>query len=108
MMSRILGAPFGGMMRGGNQGLESETLSLITPPNFIGGGGSCLPSMVVVALGEPGSPVICTWVRTEGATAMTAAATIPQRKICLADFIGICSDCCYSPTHLSKRNLVCL
>ena len=32
---------------------------MITPPNFGSGGGSCLPSMVVVALGEPGVPVVC-------------------------------------------------
>jgi hypothetical protein len=31
---------------------------LITPPNFGSGAGSCLPLMVVVALGEPGTPVI--------------------------------------------------
>jgi hypothetical protein len=29
-------------------------LSLTTPPNFGGGGGSCFASIVVVALGEPG------------------------------------------------------
>ena len=69
--------------------VDSEAFSLITPPNVGSGGGSCLPSIVVVAPGEPGSPVVCTWAREEGATAMTAAANIPQRKICLADFIGI-------------------
>jgi hypothetical protein len=36
---------------------------LITPPNVGSGGGSCLPVMVVVALGEPGVPVIC-WAAT--------------------------------------------
>jgi hypothetical protein len=39
--------------------LESAALSLITPPNGIGGGGSCFPSSVTVALAEPGTPVIC-------------------------------------------------
>jgi hypothetical protein len=32
-------------------------------PNGIGGGGSCFPSSVTVALAEPGTPVIC-WART--------------------------------------------
>jgi hypothetical protein len=32
---------------------------LITPPNFGSGGGSCLPLIVVVALGEPSTPVTC-------------------------------------------------
>jgi hypothetical protein len=36
---------------------------LITPPNFGGGGGSYFPSSVMVALGEPGTPMIC-WART--------------------------------------------
>src|SRR5271154_459683 len=59
MMSRILGAPLGGTIRGAHQGLESLTLSLITPPNCGGGDGSCFPPIVVVALGEPNSPVTC-------------------------------------------------
>src|SRR5208282_4390147 len=63
MMRTMLGAPLGGTTRGGHHGVESLALSLITPPNFIGGGGSCFPSSVTVALGEPGTPVIC-WART--------------------------------------------
>src|SRR5713226_2335758 len=59
MMSSTLGAPFGGTRRGGHHGCESLALSLMTPPNFGGGGGSCLPSIVIVALGEPGVPFIC-------------------------------------------------
>jgi hypothetical protein len=39
--------------------LESLALSLIVPPNGSGGGGSCFPSSVMVALGEPDSPLIC-------------------------------------------------
>ena len=58
MMSRTFGAPFGGTMRGGHQGVDSEAFSLITPPNVGSGGGSCVPSIVVVAVGEPGVPVI--------------------------------------------------
>ena len=63
MMSRMLGAPLGGTTRGGQYGVESLASSLITPPNGNGGGGSCLPSMVVVALGEPGVPLI-SWALT--------------------------------------------
>src|SRR6266513_1067057 len=59
MIRRTLGAPLGGTIRGGHHVLESFALSLITPPNFAGGGGSCFPSIVVVALGEPGTPVTC-------------------------------------------------
>jgi hypothetical protein len=54
-----LEAPFGGTTRGAHQAFDSEAFSLITPPNFDGGGGSCFPSIVVVAPGEPGVPVTC-------------------------------------------------
>src|ERR1700726_2896855 len=65
MMSRTFGAPLGGTTDGWQYGLESLASSLITPPNFGGSGGSCLPSIVVVALGEPGVPVIC-WAKAFG------------------------------------------
>src|SRR5215510_12467799 len=76
MMSRMLGAPLGGTTRGGQYGLESTALSLITPPNFGSGGGSCFPLIVVVAPGDPGSPVVWICARTKGAAAMTATASI--------------------------------
>ena len=59
MINSTLGAPLGGTTRGGHQAFDSEAFSLITPPNFGSGGGSCFPLMVVVALGEPNSPVTC-------------------------------------------------
>src|SRR5271170_6896107 len=59
MMRRTLGAPLGGTTRGGHLGVESLASSLMTPPNFGGGGGICFPSIEVVALGEPGVPVTC-------------------------------------------------
>src|SRR5580704_2485061 len=71
MMRSTLGAPLGGTMRGGHQGVDSLALSLMTPPNFRGGGGSCFPSMVVVALGEPNWPVTC--CAAIGTTARMAA-----------------------------------
>ena len=56
MISRMFGAPLGGTMRGGHHGFDCAALSLITPPNSGSGGGSCLPLIVVVAFGEPGTP----------------------------------------------------
>src|SRR5260370_10209097 len=106
-MRRMLGAPFGGRRVGGQYGLESTALSLITPPNGGAGGGSCFPSIVVVALGERGVPVVWICALAEGATAMTAAASIPPRRICLADFIGVNLIVAAHPTRLSKRNLLC-
>ena len=73
MMSSTFGAPFGGTTRGAHHGFDSEAFSLITPPNFGSGGGSCLPSIVVVAPGEPGVPVVC-WAETE------VAVMAPTRK----------------------------
>src|SRR5664279_1397829 len=65
MISSTLGAPFGGTTRGAHQGVDSEARSLITPPNCGSGGGSCFPSIVVVAPGDPGVPVIC-WAMAPG------------------------------------------
>src|SRR4029450_3643762 len=95
-MRRMLGALLGGTTVGGHHGLESEAVSLITPPNFGSGGGSCFPSMGVVGPGEPSVPLVWTSVRAEGATVMTATASIPQRKMCFADFIGVNLVCCCS------------
>src|SRR5262245_1613802 len=91
MISRMLGAPLGGTTRGGYQGVESVQLSLIVPPNFGAGGGSWFPSIVVVASGEPGTPVTC--CAMVGAVASrNAAAVIPvslQSMIRLIQFIGV-------------------
>src|SRR6516164_7802997 len=74
MISSTFGAPFGGTTRGGHHGVDSEALSLITPPNFGSGGGSCFPVIVVVASGEPGVPVIC-WVNVGSADRTPRART---------------------------------
>src|SRR5271169_4992785 len=74
MTSSTLGAPLGGTTRGAHQAFDSEAFSLITPPNFGSGGGSCLSPMVVVALGEPGSPVVWISARAEGATVLINVA----------------------------------
>src|SRR5215510_12302224 len=63
-MSRMLGACLGGTTRGAHHAFDWRALSLITPPNFGSGGGSCFPLIVVVAPGEPGVPVVwicCAW-----------------------------------------------
>src|SRR4029453_12396723 len=81
MINRMLGAPLGGTTRGGHQVFEPSRVSLITPPNFGGGTGIWLPSIVVVALGEPSSPVTCCAATGEPASvaassnAATAATT---------------------------------
>src|SRR5512134_209179 len=69
MISSTLGAPFGGTTRGGHQYRDCSASSLITPPNFGSGGGSCLPLMVDLALGDPSVPVTCC------ATASAASST---------------------------------
>jgi hypothetical protein len=45
-------------MVGAHQALEFKASSLMTPPKGGWGAGSWLPGMVVVALGEPGVPVV--------------------------------------------------
>src|SRR5215469_6713430 len=75
MISRMLGAPLGGTTRGGHHGFDCATLRSILPPNFIGGGGNCLPSMERVAVGEPGMPVICWAIAAAAPSNSTAIAT---------------------------------
>ena len=52
---------------GSQFGLDLIAVSPIVPPNLPGGAGSSLPSIVVVALGEPGVPVIV-WACAAGTT----------------------------------------
>src|SRR5215469_6968630 len=73
IISRMFGACLGGTIRGAHHALDCMALSLITPPNFGSGAGSCLPLMVVVAPGEPGVPVVwicCAWRELAAATRM--------------------------------------
>src|SRR5438552_14953040 len=70
MISSTFGAPSGGTIRGGHQVFDSLVVSPITPPKFGGGAGSCLPSIVVVALGEPGVPVTC-WAKAGDAASVS-------------------------------------
>src|ERR1700680_2740651 len=82
MISRTFGAPLGGTTDGCQYGLESLAFSLITPPNFGGSGGSCLPSIVVVALGEPGVPSICwAWAVKVASGSSRKAVNNRQRPI---------------------------
>ncbi len=90
MIRRTLGAPLGGTIRGGHHVLESFALSLITPPNSGGGGGSCFPSIVVVALGEPNTPVTCcaaagatASMAAKGNAAMPATPVVPRSRFML-------------------------
>src|SRR5438034_6366843 len=102
MISRTLGAPFGGTTRGGHHGCDSLALSLMTPPNFGGGGGSCMPSIVIVALGEPGVPLIC-WAFASGKSA--APTTIPNDSrigVLIIVFSRSAVDTCEGPPHRAK------
>jgi hypothetical protein len=59
MINSTLGAPFGGLTNIGQYGVDCAALGLITPSKVCGGEGRYLPSMVVVAPGDPGVPVTC-------------------------------------------------
>src|SRR5262245_54058335 len=84
MIRRTFGAPLGGTTRGGHHGFDCATLRSILPPNFIGGGGSCLPSIERVALGEPGTPVIrCARAGVEYSRATVSSIVNIARDRCL-------------------------
>src|SRR5262249_24192914 len=76
MISSTLGAPLGGTTRGAHHGLDWAALRLISPPNFGVGFWRYLPSMVVVALGDPGTPVVC-WAGGAPGCACNSAASLP-------------------------------
>jgi hypothetical protein len=83
MMSNTLGAPFGGTTRGAHQGVDCSAPSLITPPNFGSGGGSCLPLMVELALGEPSVPLTCwaaAWLAMASELARQRSALVTDRR----------------------------
>src|ERR1035438_8232738 len=90
MMSRMLGAPLGGTTVGGHHGVDSVAFSLITPPNFGSGGGSCLPLMVVVALGAPMTPVVCISAQLDGASEVakvTVAVKLYRNRLLFFIFV---------------------
>src|SRR3954471_24543087 len=86
MISRTLGAPLGGTTVGGQYGLESVALRPIAPPNLGGGGGRYLPSIVVVALGEPGVPVVC-WAKVEPAVRVRTLADNTNARMVGVEFM---------------------
>src|SRR5262244_546879 len=79
MISKTLGAPFGGTTLAGQNGLESFESKLIVPPKGGAGGGRCFPSIVVVASGEPGVPVVC-WASAEP-TVRAARAEVDKTNV---------------------------
>src|SRR6476646_1397303 len=86
MISKTLGAPLGGTTLGGQYGLDSWASILIVPPNGAGGGGRYLPSIVVVALGDPGVPVV-SWASAELAVRVRTGADKTNARMVGMDFM---------------------
>jgi hypothetical protein len=82
IIKRMFGAPAGGTTRAGHQGVDCAALRSILPSNFCGGGGSWLPGIVVVALGEPAAPVIsCASAAEVSAVAARRASVMASRFV---------------------------
>src|SRR5208283_5515789 len=83
MISSTLGAPLGGAMRGGQKGFDWAAVSAILPPKGGLGGGNCLPSIVIIASGAPGTPWITpSAVRVSCAVAReTQPSSVPATMI---------------------------
>src|SRR5262249_32377578 len=92
MMSSTLGAPLGGTTRGGHHGLEFLASRLIVPPNVGGGGGRYFPSIVVVALGDPGAAVRGAGLAATGVRCGVAAGKSGRRSRTLAAPCFRCSS----------------
>src|SRR5271157_4361468 len=87
MISNTFGAPLGGTICARQQGLESVALRLMVPPKSGGGDGIYLPSIVVVALVEHGTPVVCWAVAVKAVsrniTEIALRRTNPPTSFCL-------------------------
>jgi hypothetical protein len=71
----------------------------MTPPNLGGGAGSWLPGIVVVALGEPGVPVICcAAVGSPDIAAITSEASSPRRILFVALIVPSVDNQCEPAT----------
>src|SRR6476660_7957191 len=75
MIKRMFGAPFGGTTRAGQAAFDCRAFRLISPWNGADGGGRSRPSIVVVASGEPGVPVVCCWAKAPTAVVLNSPAT---------------------------------
>src|SRR5262245_22371612 len=102
MISSTLGAPLGGTTVGGQPGLESAALRLALPAKGGGGFGIYLPSIVVVALGEPGVPVVC-WAPA-GVSEKIIRVTAETDNASAVVFMILCS-CCLEP-QAPRRQVV--
>ena len=68
-------------------GFGLRAFVLITPPNFGSGSGSCLPPVVVVARGEPSSPVTCWALAGSAETSPARGRGWPRRDLSSFFFI---------------------
>src|SRR5215469_12903450 len=82
MVKRMLGAPFGGTTRGAHQSFDWAAFCLITPPNFIPGGGTIFEFGKIVARGEPATPLIsCCAAAGAAVRRETASISLKARKL---------------------------
>src|SRR5271166_1121333 len=87
MIRRMFGAPLRGTTRAGQYGVDCAALRSILPRNCWGGGGSWLPGIVVVASGEPGTPVVrCAWAVVTANASSAQPASRPRGAVVTACF----------------------
>src|SRR5271166_6122719 len=83
MISRMLGAPAGGTIRGGHHDFDWVAFRLIVPPNGSSGAGSTSPGIVRVPSGEPMLVPVGARARAEpaaGAAAPVCAFALPESQ----------------------------
>src|SRR5579872_2942909 len=107
MMSKTFGAPFGGTTRGAHQAFDCKASSLMTPPNFGSGGGSCLPVIVVVALEEPSTPLTsCALTPAERMTVSVNVAAINRPMLIASSSTSIIHHARYASLALDLNQEV--
>src|SRR5208337_1024606 len=91
MISKTLGAPFGGTMRGLQQGFDWRASRWMTPPNGVGTGGNCCAVLTdVVPAGEHDSEAGCCANAPTAANVdnESAASAIRRTRAVLQDLVG--------------------
>ena len=92
MINKMLGASAGGTIRGGHHGFDWSAFLLIVPPNFGGGDGICLPSIVVVAPGDPAGASLWACAGEEHHAGNRMVTSTPAMSFELILFITVSSQ----------------
>src|SRR5271170_1093478 len=101
MISRMLGAPAGGTIRGGHHDFDWRAFRLIVPPNGSSGAGSISPGIVRVPSGAPILAPIGSRPVAEPEAVASAALAVDKNNC--RRFILVSSVCSFYVSRTTQR-----